>query len=69
MNLDKISTTELRHLYTGELAHIANELAHIIDNNNNWIKIFEAIPKDLNIISNNNLDGQYERKYKTIDAK
>lgn len=69
MNLEKISTTELRHFNISELAHIANELAHIIDNNNNWIKILEAIPKDLNNISENHLDGQYERKYKSIDAK
>lgn len=63
MNLQNISNKELRHLHFSEMS----QLASIIENNNNWIKILEAIPTDLNNIFNNNLNGEYERKYKSED--
>lgn len=65
MNLQKISNKELRHLNSSEMS----QLASILDNNNNWIKLLEAIPKDLNNISKNQLDSKYERKYNSEYAE
>lgn len=65
MNLQKFSNKELRHLMVCK----QSQLASITDINDNWIKILEAIPKDLNNIFTHNLDGKYERKYRPADAE